>query len=187
MMPEPAKRRIKLAIKWVDGQWVLKDGHPIPEVKNGAEAVLSVAVDCLLHVDDQERFTQERRVKLLEADTLIFARVNYDNIPVEIMEHATVLPHLGRGENRFVEVNLGEPLYMSVSVGKKAGLLPCHCQIPALGDTAESVNEAYKKIATNFDPSRRSNVGNAFSVMYVELGGSYVTLGELRQKKLPQI
>ena len=63
-----------------------------------------------------------------------------------------------------------------------AGKLAVKCLIPSLNDQASSINEAYTKIVRAFDPKRRSDTGNVFSVVYIEANDRMVPLDTLRER-----
>ena len=66
-----------------------------------------------------------------------------------------------------MEVLLTEPLYLRFRGTKKATLDPAQCVVPALGGlTADSLNEAYRRISEVFEPGRRSAGGNVFRSCY---------------------
>jgi hypothetical protein len=71
-------------------------------------------------------------------------------------------------------------LQLRIRTGKDATLVDCECEIPAINATAKSVNEAYTRISTNFEPSRRSHTGNVFNCVFSESPEGLRPLYQLR-------
>ncbi len=126
--------------------------------------------------------TREITVPFLPTGTELFSRVNPEKVPSEMLgqtvEKAT--PQKPRG--RFVRLVIESDLWINYVPGKKGSLNDCRCTIPSIKDEAQSINEAYKKIAMAFEPSRRSNSGKVFSLVFIERNHRLVKLMTLRDE-----
>jgi hypothetical protein len=69
-----------------------------------------------------------------------------------------------RASPYYVQVILQEELKLHKRGTELPRLEPCTCFIPLLDDTADSLNEAYKKIVQVYETHRRSNAGNVFQL-----------------------
>lgn len=67
----------------------------------------------------------------------------------------------------FVEVNLQEPLSLQLRGTKHGRLKPVKCSIPSLSKEADSLNQAFYLISSDFEPGRKSHVGNAFQQFWI--------------------
>lgn len=66
----------------------------------------------------------------------------------------------------FVEASLVKNLKLRLRGSKKAQLIDTPVYIPALDETAKSVNHAYTRVSEEFEPWRLSNTANVFSKVY---------------------
>ena len=89
-------------------------------------------------------------------------------------------PKLGKGFG--VEFELRNDLYLRVRSSKSSLLVECDCRIPSLMFDAQSVSEAYARISTEFEPSRRSHTGNVFNCVFIDQDFGLAPLAELRLK-----
>lgn len=173
------EKTMKIPVTWRDGHWKLFGGGERPPIENGTTAELSFSASQLSELKDRQWWTSEMKVPFLPAKTEIFVRVNQDNVPGELIGKI-VKPHRAAYRTCYVKTVLNNDLQLIVTPGKKGKLSECECLIPATEETAKSVNEAYKKIATRFEPKRRSNTGNIFLLAHVDQGSRFLNLDELR-------
>jgi hypothetical protein len=66
----------------------------------------------------------------------------------------------------FIEVYLEEDLQIKLRGSKKAQLLDCAVFIPAIKETAKSINHAYTLVSETFEKWRRSHTANVFHKVY---------------------
>jgi hypothetical protein len=182
MNPDPIERTVKIQAQWSGGKWQLADGGEFPNLKDGAIVDLVLSAHYLADPKDVERWTEEITVHFLPRATELLIHVNAKKVPIALLER-TVERRDGTGTpRRYVMVVLEDDLSISLVTGKKGTLNECKCSIPGIEQSAESVNEAYKKIATEFDPSRRSNAGNIFQLAFIERQGHLVKLDDIRHE-----
>lgn len=124
----------------------------------------------------------EDDIVLLEKGSVLWARVNSDEIPPDVAKFRTRKTTSAGNSMFFVAIYLTEDLRL-IAKNRKPSSSPCLCFIPALQQQVESLNEAYTKISRTFEPTRRSNANNVFLVVYVEEGSHVVRLDTLRQRK----
>ncbi len=182
MIPDSSERTVKIPVQWIDGQWQLVGGGRLPELVANACADLVMPAIFLADEDQRARWLEEVTVPFLQKGTDLFARVSLNNVPETLMTKLETMPHgFGRSAG-YVKIVLDGDLSLAVTLGKKGKLSDCNCIIPALNDTAKSVNEAYKKIVTVFEPKRRSTAGNVFSLVWLERDGRIVSLDDIREQ-----
>ncbi len=181
MTPDSTERTVKIPVQWIDGQWQLVGGGKLPKLVSNACADLVMPAIFLADEDQRARWSEEITVPFLQKGTELFARVSLDNVPDFLRSKLEKMPHgFGRSAG-YVKIVLDGDLSLAVTLGKKGKLSDCNCKIPALNDTAKSVNEAYKKIVTVFEPKRRSTAGNVFSLVWLERDGRIISLDDIRE------
>lgn len=187
-MPNSTKTRaIRIPVRSQDGKWVLEEGGDLPELRENAFAELVLAPHYILNLADREYWSRDTAYRLLDSGASIYAAVSYNNVPKALLERTHARRHKGRGDLRFLEIVLKHPLRITLATGQQGRLHACECAIPALDDSASSLNEAYSKIVTRFEPNRRSNTGNVFSKIFVEDGDELVKLDNLRAQKINEL
>jgi len=133
----------------------------------------------------QSLFT-EVSVEFLPAKSYLLVNVSLKDVPVNLQKHL-VEPEPKRPfgvSGGFVETVLLEEQKIKLRGGKKAQLLNCGCDIPALKGKAKSLNHAYSLISTAFEPWRRSHTGNVFQKVFWhgEEQGEWRALDTLREQ-----
>lgn len=182
MIPDSSERTVKIPVQWIDGQWQLVGGGKLPELVCNACADLVMPAIFLADEDQRARWSEEITVPFLQKGTELFARVSLNKVPVNLQDKTESKPYVSGVPSRFVKIVLDADLSLSLTLGKKGRLSECNCTIPALSAKAGSVNEAYKKIVTVFEPGRRSNAGNAFSLVWLEQDNRFVRLNNIREQ-----
>lgn len=182
-IPDPFSQTVRLFVAITDGQIKLRDGQSLPKLKPETHAELVLSSFDIVDLKERAHLTSERTVSFFPAGTLLWARVNNDELPKALaafrVEHKIwpVEPGL------FVSFSLSKELLLVLRAGKTAILRECPCEIPCLQMEADSVNEAYTKTSTAFEPSRRSHSGNVFRCVFYESAGFLRPLNELRLLK----
>lgn len=182
-IPDPFARSIRLEIKISDGKVTMIDGEPLTDLKSETIAELILPAFAIKDDKIREALTKEEKVLLLPAETTLWARVKEDSIETDLKpfrEQKNVSPGVLK---LFVGFIIKSDLYLLLKAGKNATLMECECYLPALKTQASSVNEAYTKISTVFEPSRRSHTGNVFSCVYLENDKTFFPLDFLRLDK----
>ena len=145
----------------------LADGTPLPKIKKGASAELVVHGADLLEVRQRGVLIGERYSLFLPRGTRLWARVKEDDL-AENLRPFRIEMKAYRGVPKWVVAfDLQEDLTMTLRVAVGAVLADCKCRIPALGFEAKSVHEAYTRLSTAFEPSRRYHTGNVFTCVFV--------------------
>jgi hypothetical protein len=166
---------------------VLAEGGELPELRNEAFAELVLSPNHIVNGADQEYWSRETAYWLLDSGVSVYAAVSFNNVPEPLLARTHTRRHEGRGYLRFIEIVLNHPLRMTLAAGQQGRLQACECTIPALDAYAGSLNEAYSKIVTRFEPNRRSNTGNVFSKIFVEDGDQLVKLDNLRAQIINEL
>ena len=182
MTPSSSERTVKIPVQWIDGQWQLVGGGKLPALVSNACADLVIPAISLADDYQRARWSEEITFPMLGKGTELFVRVKLDNVPESMRNKLEKMPHEFRRSGGYVKIVLDGDLYLAATLGKKAKLRDCKCNIPALNDTAKSMNEAYKKIVTVFEPNRRSNAGNVFSLAWLEQDGRFIMLDDVREQ-----
>lgn len=187
MSPRVSGRKIRITVQWVNGEWKPVDDCKLPAVKGNAEAMLVIAADLLANDAERSRWLHEYAVPLLDKGTELFARINPEKVPEELVEKLSRNGERPAGPSCSVKIVLDGRLDLILSLGQMGRLANCPCRIPVLNQNADSVNEAYKKIVTVFEKKRRSNVGNVFLLVSVKQNCGDVKLDVLRQQKFDEV
>lgn len=178
--PDPYARTVRLLVSLQNANWCLANGGPLPPLRAGTTAELVLSPLDLANEDDRKRLTAERTVPLLPSGTTLWARVKRDTIGAALAkQRAELTLRLGQ-KALFVGFSLQEELGLLIRAGKDAMLRDCQCSIPALAVQPRSVNEAYTRISTAFEPSRRSHSGNVFRHVFFDRNEVLHPLDELR-------
>lgn len=182
-IPDKFARTVRLLIKITNGNVTLADGTPLPKIKTDARGELVLfSVYSLVDEKDRAFYAAEHEVTILIKGESLWARVNNDLIGKDL-EKYRISRRSAIGEtNHFVQFILDTDLALILRPGKNSVLTGCDCSIPALEGKAFSVNEAYSKISTAFEPKRRSHTGNVFQCVFVEVDDNLVPLENLRMK-----
>ena len=183
----PKTRTVRIPVRWQNGKWVLLEGEELPQLRDNAFAELVLSPHHIVSVSDREYWSRETAYRLLDSGASVFAAVTDNNVPESLRGGTHVFRHDRRGDLRFVEIVLRQPLRMTLAAGQQGRLQACECAIPALDDSAGSLNEAYSKIVNVFEPNRRSNTGNVFSKIFVGRGDRLVKLDNLRAQKIKEL
>ena len=182
MIPEPGDRTVKIPAMWRDGKWQLYGGGEFPKLKEGAIVDLVFPAIYLSDPKDISKWTAETTVLFLPRGKEVFVRVTLANVPPAMLDR-TIEKDIKSGVPcRFILIVLEDDLGITLVPGKKGLLTSCRCFIPAISEAAESLNEACKIIATEFEPKRRSTAGNIFMLAFIEHEGVLVKLDTLRDR-----
>jgi hypothetical protein len=84
----------------------------------------------------------------------------------------------------FVEVRLEQPLYLRIRGDQEARLEKCDCLIPALSESATSINHAFTIVWEAFERKRQSHTGNVFERVFAFTENRWLSLDDLRRSYL---
>lgn len=186
-IPDKTARTIRLNVFISEGVCTLADGTALPKIKQGALAELVIHAGDLLDDDERKILVSERNILFLPRGTQLWARVKEDEVPEKIKPHRVEMKVYPVVPELVVAFNLQEDLNLTIRVAKGSVLADCKCYIPSLGFEAKSVNEAYARISTAFEPSRRSHTGNVFNCVFAKLNGALRPLADLRKARESQL
>lgn len=188
MTAEGSGQEVRLDIVMQNGAVMLTGGLPLPKIRGRIAGELRTPVDAFENPEVARLMSDPQIVELLQAGVQVLVGVRSQSIPPSLDAFARPLPpaqvrDAWRGDLRWIDVILNEPLLWPVGGGGRQLLLDCKCSIPALGKGADSLNHAYTLVSTTFEPARRSHTGNVFLRAYYQTqGGLYAPLDELRQR-----
>lgn len=180
MIPDPLKRMVHLPVKLVEGGWKLIDGKPLPEIKNGTVGDLVIPSYSVCDDGIRQFWLAEKTVVLCKRDAQLWVRVSLKQVPKDLLPLCVEKKYPVGYPCRFVLIRLTQDLMLILKPDRKAALNDCQCSIPALKADAGSINEAYTKISTAFEPGRRSHTGNVFDCVYFEGKQGLRSLDDLR-------
>jgi hypothetical protein len=180
MTSDQHEHTVKIPAQWRDGKWQLVGGGELPKLHDGAIVDIVFPANYLTDPEDTQRWTSEITVPFLPKSTELLIHVNSEMVPPDLLNKT--VERRDRTRRRFVQVVLQADLSISLVPGKKGTLNDCLCLIPTIEQTAESVSEAYKKIATVFEPARRSNAGNVFRLAFIEQENRLIKLDMIRDE-----
>jgi hypothetical protein len=180
-VPDPFARTVCLFVKITNGECVLMDGTPLPNLRPDTLAELTISPSDFVKPEDRVRFTEEYKVPFLNNGSRLWVRVKEDKALAPGMKKCLVekRPKL-ENAGVFAALKLNEDLELQIRAGKHARLCDCKVEIPELGVFAKSINEAYSKVSIAFEPSRRSHGGNVFQHVYYETGDTIMALNDRR-------
>jgi hypothetical protein len=182
-IPDKFARTVRLLVKITDGIVTMADGTPLPKINSDARGELVLfSVYSLVDEKDRAFYAAEHEVSFLPKGTSLWARVNNDPVGKNLEKFRTVRHTKLKEPYNFVQFILDSDLKLIRKPGKNAVLTRCNCTIPAIEGTAGSINEAYTKISTAFEPKRRSHTGNVFQCVFVEDGDKLAPLEDKRMK-----
>jgi len=184
-IPDAMEKTVKLPVVIEDGQVRYCYGK-MPTLKDNTTGYLVVPAHALAESAIAEKLQQEIVVPLLPPGDMVLLGMRDRAIPSalhpkSISVNDVPLPLASRPEYRFVRAVLQEPLCLQLRGTKTSVLCYGRCYLPALGEFAESLNHAYSKASTAFEPYRRSHAGNVFTRGYFFLGNCWVQIGWLRE------
>ncbi len=166
-IPDPFARTVSIPVEVKEGQLKRFGGESIPELGDciGSLVVPAFAVK---HPADLQWLTESRTISLFPEGTLLLCRVSGRQIPESLLSSCRfeAVPD-ATAPGAFVELYVMDELKMHLRGTKNAILAPSRCRIPALNNlTADSLNEAYRRISERFEPKRRSVGGNVYRSIY---------------------
>jgi hypothetical protein len=144
------------------------------------------------HFADKDFFhslAKQKIIELLPSDSRLLASIALKDQVMEDLAKFVILDDGPKGpkgvDGGFIEIFLRQPQGLKLRGKKKALLLPCRIDIPALpGQPAASLNHAYTMISEAFEPWRISHTSNAFLKIYSQdiVSGDWVLLDTLRKE-----
>ena len=141
------------------------------------------------HFADKDFFhslAKQKIIEFLPLDSRLLVNIALKDQVTEDLAKFVILDDGPRGvDNGFVEIFLRQPQGLKLRGRKKALLLPCRIDVPALPEQpAASLNHAYTMISEIFEPWRISHTSNAFLKIYShdDASGDWILLDTLRKQ-----
>ncbi|HLJ55176.1 MAG TPA: hypothetical protein VKT77_09050 [Chthonomonadaceae bacterium] len=209
-IPDKSAERMTIPVRISKGRVTYFYGGPMPRLTEGAVGDLVLSAHAIEDDEWSHTLRQQIEVEILPADAPLLLAMRFDKIPRDLYKHlyeydsATLrhrFPFDWQGENEgglrreymadakhwinfgFVPILLEGPLSLLLRGAKPAELRPARCRIPALDDSAISVNHAYTLVSQQFEPDRASHTGNVFDRARFEMDGRWRRLAELRESR----
>ncbi|HEV7645053.1 MAG TPA: hypothetical protein VGO50_13995 [Pyrinomonadaceae bacterium] len=141
------------------------------------------------HFADKDFFhslSKQKIIELLPSDSRLLVNIT---LKEQVAEDPAKFVIQGEGpkvtDGGFIEIFLRQPQGLKLRSKKKALLLPCRVDIPALPEQpAASLNHAYTLISEIFEPWRISHTSNVFFKIYAQdkVSGDWIVLDTLRKE-----
>ena len=181
IIPDPAKKTVRIAVRFEVGGIVQLDRSPLPRLKAGTVGDLILPALDILDESDRKNLGAESLSPLLPEGSIV-----YVGLSPEMMDG------VGRSKLRppaalticagylFAEVLLCEALLLRKRGYKDPCLEPCRCEIPVLKTTAKSLHHAFTLLSTAFEIERISHSGNVFERVFYRTPRGFRPLNEAR-------
>ena len=141
------------------------------------------------HFSDKDFFhslAKQKIIELLPVDSRLLVNIALKDEVAEDLSRSFVTGEVPKGiDGGFIEIYLRQPQGLKLRGKKRALLLPCRVDIPALPEEpAASLNHAYTLISESFEPWRISHTANVFHKVYArdEASGDWLALDALRKQ-----
>lgn len=180
-IPDTFDRTVCLQVRVIDGKITMLDGSALPQIQTNISAELSFLAVHILQDEERIKFTEEYEVPFLVSGAVLWVKVK----PNEHLEKSLAAhrikkrPHC-EDDGLFLPILLQQDLNLQIRAGKHSKLGETKIHIPNLNIDAKSINEAYTKVSTVYEPSRRSHSGNVFQEVYYEHDDTLHRLHRLR-------
>lgn len=191
-MVRDVSRKVRLPVRFVEGQWELASGGAVPAVE-GAEAEITLLEGDISDAAFLDRYSQRSHIKILPFGTALRACVNVKNEhwPTDELARHLIswnamrrqIPH-GLVENwssnaySFVEVFIGPAterqsytddmhdggLWLTIRGNKAEALTASQIRLPddVSRDHAISLNHAFTLLSEVYEPWRKAHTGNVY-------------------------
>jgi hypothetical protein len=183
------EKNLRIGVRFDGCKFVLLDGSPLPRVSKNTLAELVITPESIEDEHVRLRFSTERMVKIVSEGASVMLGVSTSmtgETKSDWLIDPKVLP--ARSEYWFVEVRLNGDLWLRVRGDDEARLEECQCTIPALRQSAGSINHAFTLISSAFETKRRSHTGNVFERAFAQTeDGKWLSLDEHRQFAIGRI
>ena len=129
---------------------------------------------------------KQKVVELLPIDSRLLVNIALKNPVAEDLAKFVITDDGPKGiDGGFIEIFLRQPQGLKLRGKKKALLLPCRVEIPALpSQPAASINHSCTLISESFEPWRISHTGNVFFKVYAQESstGEWISLDVWRKQ-----
>jgi hypothetical protein len=170
-VPDSGEKRVQIPVQIVEGQVVFFYGGPLPALREGTMGELFVPAYAVVDQKWKKLLDGQTRQMIAGVGEALWVQVvvpEAAKIDKKLRDHlvADERPLRLVAGRYLVKVLLLADLVLRLPGTKKAGLLPCACEIPALGAVASSLNEAYTRISQAYEVQRRGHTGNVFHKVF---------------------
>ncbi len=183
-MNSNSDKAINIPVTVKNGAVIFPDGFDLNALKKEfhTEIILEDS-----HFSDKDLFHslgKQKVVELLPTDSRLLVNIGLKDPVSESLARFITNGEGPRGvDGGFVEIFLRQPQGLKLRGKKKALLLPCRVEIPALpGEPAASINHANTLISEAFEPWRISHTSNVYFKVYAreESDGQWLPLDAWR-------
>lgn len=181
-------KSVRIPIRINQGQLDFIGDGSLLMLKDGTVGELVVPASAVRDENLLASLNREESVLFLSATTQLLFNINLNEVP-ETLRKFVKHPRIHPLPGGYVEGILQADLYLQIRGTKNPTLKGCRCFIPALEETARSVNHAYSLISMAFEPHRMSHTANVFKkVLYEdEKSGLWQKLDILREQFLAKL
>jgi hypothetical protein len=170
-IPDTLEKKVQIPVSIVDGQVVSFYGGPLPALREGTMGELVVPVYSVSDRKWLEVLDGQTKQVIAGVGEALWVQVN---VPALSKIDEKLKKHLVADERPLqlvagryqVKILLLADLVLRQPGTKRALLLPCDCEIPALDGVASSLNEAYTRISQAYEVQRRGHTGNVFHKVF---------------------
>lgn len=178
MISDSSKKTVLIPTRVVNGELKFFYKGRLPEFMEGTIIDLIVPRFAIKDQEFIEKLESQEFKEILQKNDKLYAAVSSTKIPEPLKKAAYSMETLINRKmdpltmsliqnTLFVEVNLQEPVWLQLRGTKHGRLKPVNCSIPSLNKEADSLNQAYYLISSEFEPWRKSHVGNAFQRFWI--------------------
>lgn len=173
-MFEAESQTIRIPVEIREGQLHFRCAVKITDVKDGTWGDLVIDAIAIQDKALRKSLLQESVHCVLPKESTLYFHINSDYTPEGLRDHIKRPSKTPHKYGAYVMATLKTELCLRRRGTKSATLEGCACFIPALNETAASVNHAYTLISQAFEPKRRSHTANAFDkVIYQDEKSNY--------------
>ena len=179
-------KRLRLGIKVKGASFVLLSGDALPTLRSGAFAELMIDENAIEDPAARIKFSSDKASEILEKGSSVLLGLSPQMIE-DPKADGLIQPFEQKGlltKYWFVEVRLEQPLYLRIRGDQEAKLEKCDCFIPALKESASSINHAFTIVSEAFERKRQSHTGNVFERVFGFTGNRWQSLDDLRRSSL---
>ena len=179
-------KRLRIGIKVEGANFLLLNGDALPKFRSGAVADLMIDENLIEDPAARIKFSQDKALEILEKGSSVLLGLSPQMVEdpkadglIQSFERKGLLTKYW-----FVEVRLEQPLYLRIRGDQEARLEKCDCFIPALKESATSINHAFTIVSEAFERKRQSHTGNVFERVFGFTGNRWQSLDDLRRSSL---
>jgi len=179
-------KAINIPVTVKNGAVIFPDGFDLNALKKEFRAEIILEDSNFSDKDFFHSLARQTVVELLPADSRLLINISLKNPVSDELAKFIINGEGPKGvDGGFIEAFLRQPQGLKLRGKKKALLLPCRVEIPALpGESAASINHANTMISEAFEPWRISHTSNVYFKVYAreDPDGEWQSLDILRRQ-----